>query len=292
MTKPLVSVVIPFYNNESTLLDAIKSVFSQTYENWELILLNDGSKDKSLEIAQKINDSRVKIVTDGVNRGLVYRLNQAPSLINSEYMARMDADDLMHPERISKQMEIFLNDSTIDLVDSGTYSINEIGEPLGIRGIRPIRYNPKDIIGKAMLLHASIIGKKSWFEKNKYDPNFLRAEDCELWIRTYKTSKFKRVQEPLYIVREGKVNVKNYIQGIKTTQKILYKYGPNVHTKNKLRLEIIKTYLKIIIYKVFGLFNIQDYISQKRNKPLTNQEKQNLNSIIKKIKGTVLPLYF
>ncbi|WP_264531333.1 glycosyltransferase family 2 protein [Flavobacterium sp. N502540] len=288
MNEPLVSIVIPFYNNETTLLDAVKSVFIQTYQNWELILLNDGSKDKSLEIANSIKDKRVKVVNDGSNRGLVFRLNQAVSLVSGEYIARMDGDDLMHPERIEKQMKMFLLNPDVDLVDTGAYSIDEVGMPLGIRGLVPIQYDEKFIINNAMLLHASIIGKKEWFIKNKYDEVYVRAEDRELWLRTYKYSKFERVKEPLYIVREGKVNVRNYVQSVKTVREILKVYGPEIFSKKELKKELLKTYLKTFIIKLAGFLNIHDYITRRRNNSLTNEEKNELMKITSQIKNSLI----
>ncbi|MFC4478238.1 glycosyltransferase family 2 protein [Flavobacterium chungangensis] len=284
---PLVSIVIPFYNNEDTLLDAVKSVYAQTYRNWELILLDDGSKDKSLEIAKSFSGSKVRIVSDGVNKGLVYRLNQSPLLVQSNYIVRMDADDLMHPQRIEKQMSLFLNDEKLDLVDTGAYSINEEGEPAGIRGLVPIQYDEKFIINNAMLLHASIIGKKEWFLNNQYNEIFVRAEDRELWLRTYKNSKFARVKEPLYIVREGKVNIRNYVQSVKTVRKILKIYGPTIFSKKELKKELFKTYLKVSVIKVAGFFNIQDYITGRRNNPLTEEERNDLTRIISQIRNSV-----
>lgn len=287
--NPLVSIVIPFYNNESTLIDAIKSVYAQTYDNWELILLNDGSKDTSLEIANSIKDPRVTVFNDGVNRGLVYRLNQSPSLAKGNYIARMDADDLMDPERIEKQMSFFIKDETLDLVDTGAFSISEIGEPLGIRGLVDIQYDPKFIINNAMLLHASIIGKKEWFINNKYDQVYIRAEDRELWIRTYEKSKFARVKEPLYIVREGKVNVNNYVQSIRTVRLILKMYGPNVFSHQELKVEVLKTFLKVFIVKITGFFKIHDYITKRRNKALNDNEKQIVIEKINLVKKISLP---
>lgn len=282
---PLVSIVIPFYNNETTLLDAIKSVFSQTYKNWELILLNDGSTDKSLEIANSINDNRVKVVNDGVNRGLVYRLNQSPLLVNGQYIARMDGDDLMHPQRIEKQMNEFFKNPDLDLVDTGAYSIDELGNPIGIRGVFPISYNPSFILKNAMLLHASVIGKKEWFEKYLYDPLYIRAEDRELWLRSYKTSTFSRVQEPLYIVREGKVNVKNYIKGLDTVIKIYRVYGVDVLSSYLLNIEIFKSYLKVFIINILGFFNMHDIITKRRNISLTNEEIKEASELIQEIRS-------
>ena len=101
----LVTIGLPFYNDRLTLELAIKSIFAQTYKNWELILVDDGSTDGSLNIAKKITDKRVRIISDEKNKGLIFRLNQIASLAKGKYLARMDADDLMQPTRIEKQVE-------------------------------------------------------------------------------------------------------------------------------------------------------------------------------------------
>lgn len=290
MNNPLISIAIPFYNNESTILDAVKSIFAQTYQNWELILLDDGSKDNSLALVSKIIDKRIRIVSDGTNRGLVHRLNQVPYLANGEYLARMDADDISHPLRIQKQIDLLLSDPEIDLVDTGLYSIDEAGDPKGIRGIGAIEYKSRSILLTGMLIHASIVGKKKWFINNPYNAEYLRAEDYELWIRTNRHSKFKRVQEPLYIVREGRVNVKNYVQSIKTYIKILKRYGPEILTKGELKIETAKAYFKIILYSLFEIFNLQNILSESRNDKLTIIEKGRVNSVLNEIKRIVLPL--
>lgn len=284
MNKPLITIAIPFYNNEATILDAVKSVFVQTYQNWELILLDDGSTDNSLAIVKGINDDRIVIVSDGINRGLVYRLNQIPSLANGKFLARMDADDLMHPNRLEKQVTLLLSDSSIDLVDTGTYSITEDDNPVGIRGLESISYQSDKVLKKAMLLHASIMGKTEWFKLNPYNPEYLRAEDYELWCRTFTFSNFKRIQEPLYIVREGRVNIKNYVQSIKTVKKIFNVYGPEILDKSELRKEVLKTHFKIGLYTIFGLLNMQHLLSKMRNQPLTAKQRLHLLQIIKQIK--------
>jgi glycosyltransferase involved in cell wall biosynthesis len=289
MNNPLVSVAIPFYNNESTILDAVKSVFAQTYVNWELLLIDDGSTDNSLAIVKKIVDKRIKIVTDGVNRGLVFRLNQIPSLVNGQYLARMDADDLMHPDRLRKQMELLLSEPSIDLVDSGTYSIDENSNPIGIRGLEPINRQPKEILKKAMLLHASIIGKKEWFELHPYDPEFVRAEDYELWCRTYASSNFKRVREPLYIVREGRVNINNYLQSMKTVKKIFERYGPKVLDRIEFKKELLKICLKMFSYRLLGAFNMHHHLSKRRNQSLNKEQTEAVVQIIMQIKNINLP---
>ena len=100
----MVTIGLPFYNAEKYLALAIESVLQQTYTNWELLLLDDGSTDNSLSIAQSYaqKDSRIKVISDGKNKNLATRLNELPSLAQGLYLARMDADDIMHSARIVK----------------------------------------------------------------------------------------------------------------------------------------------------------------------------------------------
>lgn len=288
LKNPSVTITIPFYNSEATLLESIKSVFAQTYQNWELILLDDGSTDDSLNLAKRIKDPRVRVYSDGTNKGLVYRLNQIPQLASAEYLARLDADDMMHPQRIEKQLAFLISNPKVDIVDTGTYSIDETGAPVGIRGIEPIRYEAKYRLKKTMLLHASVMGKKQWFMNNKYDAAFLRAEDYELWCRTAHFSNFQRIEEPLYIVREGRVNIKNYVQSIKTIKKIFLIYGPEVLTREELKLEFAKIWLKVFAYKLFGMLNVQHVLSMKRNKQLSITERNELIAVLNHIDSLII----
>lgn len=285
---PVLTIGLPFYNNRSTLELALKSIFVQTYQDWELILLDDGSTDGSSALAASINDPRVRLVSDGTNKGLIYRLNQIAQLAEGEYLARMDADDLMDPERLEKQVSYLQAHPDVDLVDTGTWSIDEEGKPRGKRGLEPINTNPEHILRHAMLLHASVVGKRSWFLSNPYDKDFIRAEDYELWCRTYARSKFARIAEPLYIVREGKVNVKNYAKSSATIRKIFRQYGPAILSPTALQLELLKSRLKVLLYNTFSLINKHDYLSRKRNQPLTAAEQAMVNQIIEKINSVRL----
>jgi len=285
---PVLTIGLPFYNNRSTLELALKSIFAQTYQDWELILLDDGSTDGSSALAASIKDPRVRLVSDGANKGLIYRLNQIAQLAEGKYLARMDADDLMDPERLEKQVSYLLAHPDVDLVDTGTWSIDEEGKPRGKRGLEPINTNPEHILRHAMLLHASVVGKRSWFLNNPYDKDFIRAEDYELWCRTYARSKFARIAEPLYIVREGKVNVKNYAKSSATIRKIFRQYGPAILSPTALRMELLKSRLKVLLYNTFSLINKHDYLSRKRNQPLTAAEQAMVNQIIEKINSVRL----
>ena len=97
--KSLISVLMPVYNVEKYLQEAIESILNQTYSNFEFLIINDGSSDKSGEIINSYNDSRIVYLQNNKNKGLVYTLNYGISLAKGEYIARMDGDDISLPDR-------------------------------------------------------------------------------------------------------------------------------------------------------------------------------------------------
>ena len=121
----MVTIGLPFYNAEKYLALAIESVLQQTYTNWELLLLDDGSTDNSLSIAQSYaqKDSRIKVISDGKNKNLATRLNELPSLAQGLYLARMDADDIMHSARIERQLSVLKAHPEIDVLGTNAYII-------------------------------------------------------------------------------------------------------------------------------------------------------------------------
>src|SRR3989442_4795829 len=104
-SRPLVSIGLSIYNAEATLAIAVKSILAQTYPAWELLLIDDGSHDASSKIAQSFKDARIVVVSDGQNKGLSARLNQAIKMARGKYFCRMDQDDIAFPNRLERQVE-------------------------------------------------------------------------------------------------------------------------------------------------------------------------------------------
>ncbi|WP_083868166.1 glycosyltransferase family 2 protein [Halomonas smyrnensis] len=203
---PSVTIAIPFYNAESTLLDAVRSVFAQTHQDWELILIDDGSTDNSLDLARSIKDPRVRVYSDGLNRRLAARLNEVVSLASFDFIARMDADDLMAKDRIEKELEVLVNYEECDLVSTGVLSLTDDYQPVGLRTV-----NSSHVVSPRSLLlcshgivHASILARKSWFERNRYREALPFAEDYSLWISSYSKGdlRIRFLSEPMYFYRE------------------------------------------------------------------------------------------
>jgi len=203
---PPVSIGISFFNAEETLLDAVRSVFAQTHQDWELILIDDGSTDRSLELVRSIKDPRVKVYSDGKNRRLAARLNEIVDLSTHDFIGRMDADDLMARDRIEKQLLALVSDPLCDLVSTGVVSLTDDNKPVGVRSPRPLHaVTPRSLLlSHHGIVHASIIARKDWYIRNRYREDLPVAQDMSLWISAYAKGDLgvKFISEPLYFYRE------------------------------------------------------------------------------------------
>lgn len=285
-----VSIAIPFLNAKRTLADAVRSVFAQTCADWELILVDDGSVDDSVNLVRNIDDRRVRVVSDGVNRGLCARLNQIAGLAQGRYLARMDADDLMHPQRIERQLALLEGNPNVDLVDTATYTVDDDLTPLGIRGDHPLNCSPENVLRRGLLIHPTVMGRTEWFLRNPYDPAFVRAEDRELWIRTCAMTKFARLCEPLFFYREGLGgNLRNYLRTEATVRDILRGYGPPIVGRWRTLLLVAQSHLKSASYFLSTKLGLQQRLIRTRNRPLGVEELQTARTTIANILETPVP---
>ena len=197
-----ITVGLPFFNNRNTLSAAIRSVYAQTLTDWELICIDDGSTDGSIALLEEISDPRVRVFRDGLRCGLAARLNQVADVARGAFVARMDADDLMHPQRLERQLAHFLKFPEIDVLGTRVYSIDPKTEVRGIRGSLPQTLTAEHVLRNGTLLHPTVLARRQWFLQNRYDENWGRVQDRDLWCRTFATTIFAEVPEPLLFYRE------------------------------------------------------------------------------------------
>lgn len=271
-----ITIAIPFYNDERFLDLAIKSVFSQTYTDWKLILISDGGTDNSLSIARRYeNDSRVTVVADGENRKLPYRLNQIAKLSTTKYLARMDADDIMHPERIEKQLEILENNPGIDVLGTNAFSIDDKNNIQGLR--MKVGDEGYHLVNVRSFIHPSIMAKTEWFLNHPYNLDAIRMEDAELWKRTYKNNNFKAHTKPLLFYREfGSNYYKKYFDGAKS-RFLLVKTLRN----KEWIFEGLKMVLKGGVYFLGGKLNFENRLLIRRNSPIPDTLLNRGNEVLK-----------
>ncbi|MCU4517996.1 glycosyltransferase family 2 protein [Acinetobacter radioresistens] len=267
-----ITIGIPFYNAERYLSDAIKSVLVQSYPYWELILVDDGSSDKSLEIAKYYanKDSRIRVISDGKNKKLAARLNQIIFEAKYDFIARMDADDLMSISRLEKQIAALKKNPHINLVTTGCLTIGKENELTGVRLGRNIQMNATMILnGVTNLLHASMLARKEWCLRNQYNENRVIAQDYELWLSAAKKNDLDYIvlEEPLYWYRVVEnVTYFKLIKGYNTQISVIennYKNIISEYLKNKI---IFKFNLKKLIVFILNKTNRLDLLLKRRAK--------------------------
>lgn len=290
-----ISIGIPFYNAEDYLTDAIRSIFAQTYQDWELLLVDDGSTDCSLEIACSVRDPRVRVLSDGQNRRLPYRLNQITAEARYDLIGRMDADDLISPNRFEKQLVVLNTHPEVDLVTTGVCSITNDTHPVGMRFGSPddTITGRKLLLGQCAIVHAAMLGRKEWFIRNPYNLSIPRAQDYELWLRAYSKKDFKCyiLSDVLYYYRE-EINVtpQKMMAAYATQRQFIKQYGHLGFNNFEIPVLKIKSHCKSLIVQFLSICNKMDLLLSRRNSLITNMHLlEHFNNEIRQITLTKIP---
>jgi glycosyltransferase involved in cell wall biosynthesis len=202
-TPPLLTVGMPIFNAGHHLRLAVLSIINQSFTDWELLICDDGSTDNALESIGDLNDFRIRIINDGLNKGLAERLNETIDVGRGKYFARMDQDDVSYPERFARQLAKLQDNSDLDVVATSAITISDENE---ITGYLPCPVSHESICAKPWqgfcFAHPTWMGKKAWFLKFKYAiPGPFFCEDQELLLRSYCKSKFAATSEILFAYR-------------------------------------------------------------------------------------------
>lgn len=206
--RPLVSVLMPVYNAQAYIKEAIDSILNQTYTNFEFIIINDGSLDNSVDIIRHYADPRIVFIDNQDNKGLVTVLNHGLDIAKGKYIARMDADDISLPNRLEKQVSFMERHSKVGVLGSWFHIFGGGFDRIETK----LRYPTlKDMIKTSPVGHPTAMFRKSVFDKYhvRYDDKWKYAEDYELWIRANKYTQIANLQEVLLEYRWSGDNVSN-----------------------------------------------------------------------------------
>lgn len=289
-----VTIGIPFFNAEDFLYESVKSILLQSYSNFELLLVDDGSTDRSLEIANSFRDSRIKVISDGINLGLPARLNQIIQIAKGDYIARMDADDLVALNRIQKQVDYLNLNPEVDIVSTGMCSITNACHVMSARlpsKKKSLNLTLNDgIKGSTEIAHATIMARREWCLRNSYDENAKLMEDYQLWIDALVKNDLKvgYIREPLYFYREeSSIQFAKVISAYKNQRQVISeKYKNKISFKVKF-LFYLTIELKILVTRTFHMFGIMNKLISVRNRGTSqnNELHQFVSREIDKIKS-------
>lgn len=235
MKSPKVSVLIPAYNAEKYIDEAIQSIVDQTFIDWELIVINDGSKDETLDKLREWErkDSRIIVLNNEVNLKLCKTLNRGILECKGGYIARMDADDISIKDRLEKQVNFLDQNKEVGIVGGGMYVCDE---NMNIKNIRSYRGGDKEIrkilFRYSPFCHPAVMIRKSILEEvGGYDEKMAPTEDIDLWFRLAKITKLANLQDVILkyrVLPTSESQSKARLQEMKTLYtrlKAVFEYG-------------------------------------------------------------------
>lgn len=187
MPSPAISILLPAYNAEEYLREAIDSLLTQTLTDFELLILNDGSADATEQIIQAYPDERIVYIRNESNHGLIYTLNKGIEAATGKYIARMDADDICLPQRLQKQYDWLEKNTSTSVVACHVAFINEQGYPAGewkedmqTATAAAIR---RKMVWQNCIAHPTVMMRANVAKQYSYKANQKNIEDYDLWLR-------------------------------------------------------------------------------------------------------------
>lgn len=250
---PTISVIMPAYNVEKYIGDAIESILQQTFDDFEFIIIDDASTDQTYDIICKYHDKRIIRIRNQNRLGVAACINRGLSVCSSEFVARMDSDDISKPERFKNQIEFMSDNSNLgisgshmEIIDSNGKIIKEQHKKTGDEAIKINLF-----LGHTSLAHPSIIIRKKVIDQYhlRYDTAFQYAEDYDFYCRCSRFIMFDNYPESLiqYRIHAESVSWKHKQQQIIDAQTALY-----LHLR-RLRLPFSLENFKI--HKLFAFPN-------------------------------------
>ena len=213
-----VSIVMAVFNESKNIAIAIDSIINQNYKLWNLVIVDDGSTDDTNKIVQSYVDKHdnIELLVNKINCGLAYSLNKAISNSNSEYIARMDADDVALPDRLEGQIKYLNKHPEIDVLGTGAEVVRANGKKSTV--FKP--ENHATILGSIEKInpffHSSVMMRRNFIESlGGYDAKCLRAQDYDLWLRGVDKFRYHNLQEVLMTYSSRNQSFKSIYYGFR-----------------------------------------------------------------------------
>lgn len=292
--NPLISVVMPLFNAADTLPLALASLQAQTCENWECIVVDDGSTDNPARVIQTVSDSRIQYHRLDRNRGRGYTRQHALEIAQGRYITFLDADDWIYPNKFQDQAELLKAEPGLAVVSTGMAISNARDELVGVRNanrnepvLRPRMEHP----GMPPLAFAPSMITADLAKQTGFDTSFPIAEDADFLLRALLGKRYAVLPTPLYVYRE---------QGAMTLSKVspalnyccrMFRKQFDQHPVHSA-IEIAKARGKQLLYHSSATLGLWDYMIARRScvpNAVDHQQYQNAWQIISKIAAGYAP---
>lgn len=202
MSQPAISIILPAYNAEKYIGQTISSLLNQTFTDFELLVIDDGSTDNTVSIIKNFTDSRIVLIQNEQNLGLVKTLNKAALLSKGKYIARMDADDIALPQRLQLQTEFLETHTTVAATAGWVNFIDDNNNPAGIwdldRQTNTAAQIKKALVKENCIAHPTVTIRTEVLQQYLYNEKQQHIEDYDLWLRLAANGLLiEKVQQPI-----------------------------------------------------------------------------------------------
>ncbi|MHB9035558.1 MAG: glycosyltransferase family 2 protein [Armatimonadota bacterium] len=288
-----ITIGVPFYNCEDTLLDTIKSIYAQTFQDWELILADDASTDGSLAIAESIKDSRVRVIRSKTNQGVAARRADIVEIADTEYLAWQDADDIMHPDRLAVQYDYLQKHPEVSIVDAWVYRMDTHHHIWGISRRDASNLEPKRIVLAPPLDNSSTLGRTEIYKRYRFDPSLRRCEDWDLWIRAMHEHKYAHIMRPLIyrqvLDEQGRPFQQKDLRSMSYVRTMLLRHGPKTLGWPRTIGAIVQNYARAIVRGMFIAVGLQSLLRTERISKVAIEELEPAERTLADIVKTSIP---
>jgi glycosyltransferase involved in cell wall biosynthesis len=286
-----VTIGLPFSDEPVPQLEAaVRSVFAQTHRHWALILVADGASPKSLDLARSISDPRVHVEVFGERGGLARRLNDIAAMAETSFLFRMDADDVMHPERVARQLAV-LDSGTADVVCSRACLIDGTDRVYGLFKEPPgAPTTSREHIGRSVFTHPTVAAPTEWFRTHAYDESLLRAEDKALFISAAPSTRMVKMPDPLLFYRVTRpILPSRQAISSKFDRIVVRKYGHMVASRPTVLGYIVKSQVKQRMFQIMSNFWGQDYLFERKIDPLDAESLEHAERALRTALASPVP---
>jgi glycosyltransferase involved in cell wall biosynthesis len=267
---PLISVIVTVYNTERYIEAAVQSILNQTITDFELIIINDASTDRTWEILQSFNDERIVLVNNETNQGIPKNANTGLKLAKGDYIAKMDADDISHPMRFERQLAYF--NAHPDVVICGSWAQIFGADDVLIR--TPVTHDEikAGLLFLNVIFNPAVMFKSSIYHQFglSYNEHFPVLEDYTLWLDAVDKVKFANVPEILLKYRVHNQNISVFK---KNNQDMLNDYHHKIYSRFFDKLNLAYTIEDLVRHRKIGLKQYEEVTASELDKCLTWLEK-------------------
>jgi len=217
VNSPRVSIVMSVFNGGSEVVIAVDSIICQSYQLWELVIVDDGSTDNTSQIVKQYakKHQNIRVLTNKINMGLAYSLNEAIKHSNGEYIARMDADDIALPNRIEEQVNYFDSHPKVSVLGTGSEVVTPSKKTIVLK---PETHEEivKSIEKINPFFHSSVMMRRDFVDAmSGYSAKYLRAQDYDLWLRGVDQFRYHNLQKVLMTYSSRNQSLQSIYYGLK-----------------------------------------------------------------------------